>query len=164
MLKERNLFANHSKTEKEIITRGGDENWKKIKFLGSLLDTEKDINRRKGLAIAACDNLKDVFYKNKNSTAVKMRCFQAYVAGIFLYNSEVWTVTEQLNHKVDVFQRKLLRIILNIKWTWKMSNIKLYEITKSEPWSVTIKRKRLSFLGHVMRLDPETPARKSINR
>ena len=105
----------YSKTEKEIITRGGDENWKKIKFLGSLLDTEKDINRRKGLAIAACDNLKDVFYKNKNSTAVKMRCFQAYVAGIFLYNSEVWTVTEQLSHKVDVFQRNGLRKILKLK-------------------------------------------------
>ena len=163
MLKERNLFANHSKTEKETITRGGDENWKNIKFLGSLLDTENDINRRKGIAIAACDNMKDIFYKNKNSTAVKMRCFQAYVAGIFLYNSEVWTVTELLNHKIDVFQRKLLRRILNIKWTRKISNIKLYEIAKSEPWSVAIKRKRLSFLGHVMRLDPETPARMSIS-
>ncbi len=56
-----------------------------------------------------------------------MRCFQAYVAGIFLYNSEVWTLTEQLNHKIDVFQRKLLRRILNIKWTRKKSNIKLYQ-------------------------------------
>ncbi len=84
------------------------------------------------------------------------------MAGIFLYNSEVWTVTEQLNHKIDVFQRKLLRRILNIKWTRKMINTKLYEITKLKPWSVTIKRKRLSLLGHLMCLDPETPARESI--
>ena len=156
------MYANHSKTEKETITRNGSDNWKKIKFLGSLLDTEKDINRRKGIAISACENMKDVFYKDKNSVKVKMRCFQAYVAGIFLYNSEIWTVTEELNHKIDVFQRKLLRRILNIKWTRKLSNIKLYEIAKSEPWSVTIKRRRLSFLGHVMRLDPETPARKAM--
>ena len=64
--------------------------------------------------------------------------------------------------QLDVFQGKLLRRIFSIKWTKMISNIRLCQIAKSEPWSVTIKRKRLSFLGHVMRLDPETPARMSI--
>ena len=62
MLEARSLFVNKDKTESETITRNGDEGWKKVKFLGSLLDTEKDINRRKGLAIAACTTYKDISY------------------------------------------------------------------------------------------------------
>ena len=162
MLEARSLFVNKDKTESETITRNGDEGWKKVKFLGSLLDTEKDINRRKGLAIAACTTYKDILYKNKNSVKTKLRVFQAYISSIFLYNSEVWTLTEKLNHTIDVFQRQLLRKILNIKWSRRLSNVKLYEYAKSEPWSVTIKRRRLSFLGHVMRLHPETPARRAL--
>ena len=163
ILEERNLYVNKDKTETEEVRRGGPEGWKDIKFLGSLLDTEKDINRRKGLAISACNTYKDILYKDKNSTKTKLRVFQAYVASIFLYNSEVWTLTEKLNHKIDVFQRSLLRKILNIKWSRRLSNVNLYRYAKSEPWSVTIKRRRLSFLGHVMRLNEETPARKALN-
>ena len=37
MLEERSLFVNKDKTETETITRNGDEGWKKVKFLGSLL-------------------------------------------------------------------------------------------------------------------------------
>ena len=162
ILEKRDLFVNKDKTESEKVTRNGDEGWKKVKFLGSLLDTEKDINRRKGLAIQACNTYKDILYKNRNSVKTKLRTFQAYVSSVFLYNSEVWTLTEKLNHNIDVFQRKLLRKILDIKWTRRLSNVKLYEYAKSEPWSKTIKRRRLSFLGHVMRLHPETPARRAL--
>ena len=40
--------------------------------------------------------------------------------------------------------------------------IELYAITKSEPWSITIKRRRLKWTGHLARLDPLTPAHRSL--
>ena len=40
--------------------------------------------------------------------------------------------------------------------------IELYAITKIEPWSITIKRRRLKWTGHLARLDPLTPARSSL--
>ena len=40
-------MINASKTEEYEIIRKGNEKWKKCKLLGSLLDTEKDIHRRK---------------------------------------------------------------------------------------------------------------------
>ena len=35
-------------------------------------------------------------------------------------------------------------------------------MTKTEPWSITIKRRRLKWAGHLLRLDPLTPARRSL--
>ncbi len=51
-LNKRNLRESNDKTEDYIIARDGDEAWKMCKFLGSLLDTENDINREKGPAIS----------------------------------------------------------------------------------------------------------------
>ncbi len=42
-----------------------------------------------------------------------------------------------------------------------MTNQQLYDLTKCEPWSIVSERRRLSWLGHMMRLNPETPARQS---
>ncbi len=50
-LKESNLKVNNDKTEEYKISSNGDPAWKKCKLLGSLLDSEEDIKRRKGLAI-----------------------------------------------------------------------------------------------------------------
>ena len=49
-LKQRNLFVNKSKAEQYSIVKNGSTEWKKCKYLGSMFDTESDIQRRKGLA------------------------------------------------------------------------------------------------------------------
>ena len=49
-LKEKNLQINERKFEEYVIKRGGEETWKNCKYLGSFLDTDKDIYRRKILA------------------------------------------------------------------------------------------------------------------
>ena len=83
----------------------------------------------------------------------------AYVASVFLYNSELWTLTKKLENAVNTFQRRHLRKILGIHWPKKITNTELYTKTKTEEWSITIQRRRLNWLGHLMRLHPETPAR-----
>ena len=50
-----------------------------------------------------------------------------------------------------------MRYAINIKWPKKITNKELYRKTKCENWNKTIKRRRLNFLGHVMRLDNNTP-------
>ena len=40
-----------------------------------------------------------------------------------------------------------------------MTNSELYTKTKTEEWSTTIQRRRLNWLGHLMILHSETPAR-----
>ena len=57
---------------------------------------------------------------------------------------------------------QVLRYAINIKWPKKINNQKLYETTKCTKWSITISYRRLNFLGHIMRLDDNTPVRKAL--
>ena len=132
--------------------------WRDCKLLGSKLDTEKDINRRKGLTIDSMKKPQSNIKIQHISIDTKVRTFNKFAASIFLYNSELWTVTSKIANRIDCFQRRMLRQAINIRWPKKISSQKLYEMTKVEPWSRTIRRRRLNWLGHLMRLPPETPA------
>ena len=135
------------------------KDWKKCKVLGSMLDTDTDIKRRKALALDAMRSL-DYYWKSKRrSAATKMRIFDALVSSIFLYNSYLWAMNQTRNGAIDSFQRRLLRHALNLKWPKKISNEHLYNLTKATPWSETIKSRRLSWFGHMMRLPETTPVR-----
>ena len=50
----------------------------------------------------------------------------------------------------------------NIKWPGKTKNEELYEITKMIKWSIDIKRRRLSWLGQLLRLPEGTPGKQSL--
>ena len=85
----RNLKINKSKTEEYIIKRKGNESWKDCKLLVSLLDTDINTRRRKGLAIDAFIRMKHLFSSNRIDIKSKMCVFNSYVSSIFLYNSEL---------------------------------------------------------------------------
>ena len=115
-LKRRNLYVNEGKTEEYDIKRGGDETWKKCKYVGSLIDTEEDIKRRKQLSMTSYNQHKNLLNSKKIKLTTRMRIFEAYITSIFLYNSEVWSLNKNLENIIDVYQRNLLRKILDIKW------------------------------------------------
>ncbi len=91
-----------------------------------------------------------------------MRAFNGYIASVFLYNSEIWTLTKNLENTINTFQRRQLRNILGIHWPQTISNEELYARTKTEPWNTTVRRRRLNWLWHLMRLHPDTPARQAL--
>ncbi len=115
-LKKRNLQINEEKTEYYPISKEGDEKRKTCKLVGSLLDIEKDLNRRKTLSICTHNKLKYILESTKNTIKTKVKVFNAFVRSIFMYNSELWTLTKKLENTVDIFQRLLLRRIINVKW------------------------------------------------
>ena len=51
---------------------------------------------------------------------------------------------------------------INIRYPKIISNEKLYKLTKEVPISTKIKTRRLTLFGHILRLDPETPAQKAL--
>ena len=133
--------------------------WRKCKLLGSMLDTQADINRRKILTIDGMKSFQDIYKSKRISIPLKVRTFNAYSASVFLYNSELWTLTDTLEKQVDSFQRRMLRRVINICWPKVISNERLYEKTEATEWSVIIRKRRLDWLGHVMRLNKKTPVR-----
>ena len=63
---------------------------------------------------------------------------------------------------IDSVHRRMLRKVLDIKWPEVINNNELYDTTKEGKWSYIIKGRKLSWLGHLMRLDVDTPARKAL--
>ena len=53
---------------------------------------------------------------------------------------------------IDTFQRNLLREIVNVKWSRKITNEELYKKTREIMWSTKIKHRRLIWYGHAQRL------------
>ena len=133
--------------------------WRKCKLLGSLLGTEEDIQRRKILTIDSMTSYEDLYKSKRISIPLKVRTFLAYSASVFLYNSELWALSETLEKQIDAFQRKLLRRVINIRWPKIITNEKLYELTGIIEWSKIIRKRRLKWIGHVMRLNENTPVR-----
>ena len=79
-----------------------------------------------------------------------------------MYNSQLWTLTKQLENEIDVFQRKLMRRMFNIKWTDKVTNAQLCKAYKLKPWTHAIKERRQRWYGHLLRLHEDTPIRKAL--
>ena len=133
-LAKRNLTINTSKTEEHKISRTNcDNSWKSCKLLGSILDTDNDIKRRKILTFDALHKLKYIFENNKISISTKMEAFNIYISSIFLYNCETWTLTHTHENAINSFQRRLLRMyILNVKWPKTITNENVYEQTKNK--------------------------------
>ena len=88
---------NEEKTEEFTIKRYGIETWKKCKLLGTLLDTEEDVKRRKVLAMNVVNSMKEIFFGDI-SIEVKVRSFNCYVSSVILYNCETWTLTKILEN------------------------------------------------------------------
>ena len=161
VLTERNLIINQDKTEEYSINRNSDDQkWKHCRYLGSLLGNQEDIKRRKQLASAAFNKNKKSLCSNKITLEIRIRIFEALISSIFLYNSELWTLKRTDIIKIDTFQRSFLRQIVRTK---RINNTHLYNITKTDPWSITIQSKRLKWLGHMLRLPDEAPARKAFD-
>ena len=103
------------------------------------------------------------FIKSKRiSTQHRVRLYKTYIEPVLLYNSETWSLTTKQEESLDSFHRRLLRIVLNIRYPKIISSKKLYNITKETPLSTKIKKRRLALFGHILRLDPDTPAQKAL--
>ena len=162
MLSEEGLYISKSKTEKYHISKCSDTKWKSCKYLGSLIGTEEDIKRRKGLTHDNYHALESILKSKLVSEPVRIRIFRAYIDSIFLYNSELWTLTNTLERSIDSFHWRLLRKVIHVTWPRLITNEELEKRTKVNPWSLIICKGRLSWFGHLLRLPSETPAKRSL--
>ena len=95
ILNSRDLIVNNTKTEEYTVRQNIDE-WKKCKLLGSYVDTETEIKNWKGKLFNAADQLKEIFMHRRLPYSTKVKAFNTYLTTIFLYNSELWTLTETM--------------------------------------------------------------------
>ena len=162
LLGQRQLQNNATKDEYIIDRLSKDVSWKCCKILGRLLDTEEDVKRIKKLALDVMSAFQEVWRCNQTNRSLKIRISEALVQSIFLYNSEIWTMTSILTGQVNAFQRGMLRMVINIRWTDKISNDDLRATTKHTDWSDKIYERRFRRCGHLLRMSEDTPPRRAL--
>ena len=157
-LKRWNLVVNESKTEVTTVQKGTDS-WKTTKKLGSLIDTKEDIKRRKTLATASFHNMYKIWIRRHKLAEEKLlQLYNTIVLPVLLYNCGTWGVTQTDLNALDAFHRRQLRQLLGIKWEEKVTTEQLYQRCHCGPISVTVTAARRRLLGHVLRLDIDSPA------
>ena len=76
------------------------------------------------------------------------------------YNYATWGITKAQTEELDRAHRKQLRKVTRNPF---MKNNRLYEITKETPLSEQMGQARWRLLGHILRLDRNTPCQKAVD-
>ena len=121
----------------------------KFTYLGSsVASTEKDIDTRLTKAWTAINRL-SIIWKSDLTDKMKRIFFQAAVASILLYRCTTWTLTKQLEKKLDSNYTRMLLAILNKSWRQHPTRHQLYG--HLPPITKTIKVRQTRHAGHCWR-------------
>jgi len=166
IFKEFNLIVNNDKKEKTTIghpVMNNDQSWRTTRKLGSLLGIEEDVNRRIQLALQSLNSL-EALWKHRSLVAqhIRINAYRAIVESVLLYNCGTWALTEVLNNKLDCTQRKMIRRVLGIKLSDRITNADLYARCGIQPASIQVLNARWRLFGHTLRMNEHTPARKAM--
>ena len=105
-----------------------------------------------------------------SSSALKFNGGQGIVLMLFSLSSSVqmcctcytWLALKACMDRLDAFHRCQLRSLLGVRHPAKIFNTLLYKKCHSSPISETISRRRLTMLGHTLRLTEVTPPQQAI--
>ena len=132
------------------------EQVQKFKYLVSWIDCAGEISTeiklRIGQATAAFNRLKPIWRSNKYSMRLKLRLFNSNVLSILLYASECWKINTQLEKRIIAFENMSLRRMLNTSLQQKITNEEIRR-TGQPPVIELLKRRRWTYLGHVLRME-----------
>ena len=125
----------------------------KFTYLGSSISsTEKDINTRLTKAWTAIDRL-SIIWKLDLTNKMKHSFSQAAVMLILLYGCTTWTLTKQLEKKLDGNYTRMLWAILNMSWWQHPTKHQLYG--HLPPITKTIQDRQTRHAGHCWRSKDE---------
>ena len=115
--------------------------------LGSKLGDWEDMQRRKELATIALAKNDTIWKKNwKTKLATRIKLYEMLVKSVLLHNCRTWGVAKDEMRKLNSFHKRQLRKVIGIQRPHKISNNKLYKITRTKPLSITITKRRWKLL------------------
>ena len=76
--------------------------------------TDKDVQRRTGLACGVMQSLAPIWKSKAISTQTKVKVYETLVLSVLLYNSETWALKESTKKKLRVFEMSCLRKIKGV--------------------------------------------------
>ncbi|GFO13215.1 RNA-directed DNA polymerase from mobile element jockey [Plakobranchus ocellatus] len=96
--------------------------------------------------------MKTILTNKHISIETRIRALQYYIEPVLMYGCEAWTISKQIQNKLEATEMWFLRRMLRIPWTTKKTNERvLNEANKRRSLVRTIRKRQAIFLGHVMR-------------
>ena len=139
-------------------------------YLGTLLtdtfNNKMEISNRLNDCIVTCNRLKLFWQKANTSVQYKLQVFNAIIRSKLLYSLECIQLTSAEISKLNAFQNKSLRRILDIPPTHidrQYTNERMYDmirITYSctfESFGETWRKRKCKFFGHILRCQRDDP-------
>ncbi|KAJ4446097.1 hypothetical protein ANN_12789 [Periplaneta americana] len=170
------LEVNPEKTKYMIMSRDGNivrngninigdlsfEEVEKFKYLGATVtnvnDTREEIKRRINMGNACYYSVEKLLSSSLLSKNLKVRIYKTVILPVVLYGCETWTLTLREEHRLRVFENKVLRKIFGTKrdevtgeWR-KLHNTELHALYSSPDIIRNLKSRRLRWAGHVARM------------
>lgn len=134
-----------------------------FKYLGSMMKSSlDDLNYRTGQAWTAFWKLRPLWQTPEHhvSLHMKLHFFEASVLTIFLYGSETWLLSSQMESKIDSFGAACLRFILHQRRAASYhDHSEIYKRAGMPTLSKRVNERRLRWVGHLLRLEKGEPAR-----
>ncbi|KAJ4445733.1 hypothetical protein ANN_12418 [Periplaneta americana] len=138
------------------------EEVEKFKYLGATVtninDTREEIQRRINMGNACYYLVEKLLSSSLLSKNLKVRIYKTVILPVVLYGCETWTRTLREEHRLKVFENKVLRKIFGAKrdevtgeWR-KLHNTELHALYSSPNIIRNIKPRRLRWAGHVARM------------
>jgi len=107
--------------------------------------------------------LEKIWKSNGCSVDTKVRLYESIVLSTLLYEAETWPITVANGRRLEAAHHRWLRRILHVTWRDKITNKVIRERTRQEELGCTIGRKRLTWLGHVARMNTNRRAKQVLN-
>ena len=163
-IKKTKLMRYNAKDQTPVSIDGKDvEDVDSFTHLGNTEGAEQDITTRVGKARSSFNKLTKVWKSSQYSMQTKTRIFNSNILTVLLYGSETWRMTKRDEDELDSFQHKCLRKILKIYWPMKVANEEVRKRTGSERLSTQIRTQRWTWIGHVLRMKPDSLPRTALN-
>ena len=130
-----------------------------FKYLGSVITDEgskPEILSRIAETTAALTSLKPVWNDRSISLSSKIRLMRSLVTSIFLYVCESWTLTAELQGRIQAMEMRCYRKILRISYKDHVTNEEVrakiqQAIGPHKDLLTIVKRRKLQWYGHVSR-------------
>jgi hypothetical protein len=130
-----------------------------FKYLGEILNVTNHIEEELSMRILQANksfySLKKLLTNRLLSRQYKYELYKTLIRSIATYDCETRTLTEQQEQKLEIFERKILRLIIGAvreeECTWrKRTNSEIYKNCSIVSY---IKSQRIQWAGHVARMD-----------
>ena len=115
---------------------------------------DSEIKKRIAMAKETFTKMKSIFTNRNIKLATKINALKAYVWSVLLYGCECWTLTPDLEKRLEAAELWFIRRIMKISWTEKKTNEEVMGLAGyRRALMKTIRRRQLEFFGHINRAD-----------